>query len=325
MNTLSISVQHNALVDGKRKDYSVSCRYLESSPMPRLLDHRDNDRLARTLTIAKNLPPLSPMVRHLLGTLYTSGEHTSLSQVAIWVEKDALTAGKVLAMANSAYYGRTEPVLTVRSAISRLGLDAIRNLVLSMAMSGYWHRIPTPPEWSASSFNAHSIGAAVLSEMIAGALSPENVQAAFLAGLFHDIGHVVIAVALRDNPDALKRLGVLEHPQLEQLEVELVGFSHAELSAEMVRSWNLPPPIENAVRFHEEPIDADRTNSRTLALSDILYVADRYVDYEGLTIRGARKPDTDHLELIRQLDLGINDSTIFRRFHDELDVLLSIL
>jgi len=293
--------------------------------MTRLLDHRDNDRLARTLKVAKNLPPLSPMVRHLLATLYTSGENTSLSQIAIWVEKDALTAGKVLALANSAYYGRTEPVLTIRSAISRLGLDAIRNLVVSMAMGGYWNRIPTPPEWSSSRFNAHSIGTAVLSEMIAGALSPEDVQAAFLAGLFHDIGHVVIALALRDNPDALKRLGVLEHPQLGQLEVELVGFSHAELSAAMVRSWNLPLSIENAVRFHEEPIDADRTDSGSVALSDILYVADRYVDYEGLTIRGARKPNTDHLELIRQLNLGINDSIIFSRFHDELDILLSIL
>jgi putative nucleotidyltransferase with HDIG domain len=282
-------------------------------------------RLSRTLALAKNLPPLSPMVRHLLATLYTSGENTSLSQIAIWVEKDALTAGKVLALANSAYYGRTEPVLTIRSAISRLGLDAIRNLVVSMAMGGYWNRIPIPPEWSSSRFNAHSIGTAVLSEMIAAALSPEDVQAAFLAGLFHDIGHVVIALALRDNPDALKRLGVLEHAQLEQLEVELVGFSHAELSAAMVRSWNLPLSIENAVRFHEELIDVDRTDSGSVALSDILYVADRYVDYEGLTIRAAQKPHADHLELIRQLNLGINDSTIFRRFHDELDILLSIL
>jgi putative nucleotidyltransferase with HDIG domain len=292
--------------------------------MTRLIDYRANDRLARALTLIKDLPPLSPMVRHLLATLYTSGEDTSLSQIAVWIEKDALTAGKVLALANSAYYGRTEPVLTIRSAISRLGLDAIRKLVLSMPMGGYWNRIPTPPEWSSSRFNAHSIGVAVLSEMIAAALSPANVQSAFLAGLFHDIGHIVIALVLRDNPDALKHLGVLEHAQLEELEVELVGFSHAELSATVVRSWNLPVSIENAVRFHEAPVDAERTDSGSIALSDILYVADCYVDYEGLSIRGARKSNKDHLELIRQLNLGINE-IIFRRFHDELDILLSIL
>src|ERR1700736_1644860 len=160
---------------------------------------RHPDRLVLALTRVPDLPPLSPLVRHLLATLYSPTDDISLSQVALWIEKDTLTAGKILALANSAYYARAEPIVSIRHAVSRLGLNAIRNLVTSMAMSRYWNRIPTPAEWSTSRFNAHSIGVAVLSEMIAGTMRADNPQTAFLSGLFHDIGEIGIAVLLRDD------------------------------------------------------------------------------------------------------------------------------
>lgn len=286
--------------------------------------YRTNDRLTRALSIVKDLPPLSPMVRRLLATLYSAREDTSLSQIAIWIEKDTLTAGKVLALANSAYYARTEPIVSIRHAVSRLGLYAIRNLALSMSMSRYWNRTPTAAEWSCSRFNAHSIGTAVLSEMIASALMPENMEAAFLAGLFHDVGHVAIAVLLRDNPDAIKQLAREEHAALEQLELELVGFSHSVLSAAIVRSWNLPASVENAVLVHEAPIEAKLLEPGGVELSDIVHVADCFVDYEGLSISGARKQAKD-LRALWELGLSIKDSMIFKRFRDELDILLSVL
>ncbi len=284
---------------------------------------RQPDRLVLALKLVADLPPLSPMVRHLLATLYSQTDDISLSQVAVWIEKDTLTAGRILALANSAYYARTEPIVSVHHAVSRLGLNAIRNLVASMSMSRYWNRIPTPPEWSTSRFNAHSIGVAVLSDMIACAISPDKAQTAFLAGLFHDIGHVGVALLLRDDADAIKKLIASKHIHAEQLESELLGFSHSELSAATVRSWNLPAVIEDAVRFHAAEIDCDRIKAGDVALSDIVHLADSYVDYEGLSLSG-RKEKGDMLSIFDQLGLT-TEANIFAGFHNELDTLLSVI
>jgi HD-like signal output (HDOD) protein len=284
---------------------------------------RHPERLVLALKLVADLPPLSPMVRHLLATLYSPTDDISLSQVAVWIEKDTLTAGRILALANSAYYARTEPIVSIHHAVSRLGLNAIRNLVASMSMSRYWNRLPTPAEWSTSRFNAHSIGVAVLSDMIACIISPDKAETAFLAGLFHDVGQVGVAVLLRDDADALKKLSGAKHVHMEQLESELLGFSHSELSAATIRSWNLPAVIENAVRFHAAEIDCDRIKSGDVALSDIVHLADRYVDYEGLSLSG-RKEKGDTLPIFDQLGLT-TDATIFARFHNELDTLLSVI
>jgi len=282
------------------------------------------NRLGQALKLVGELPPLSPMVRHLLATLYSPNDTISLSQVALWIEKDTITAGRVLALANSAYYGRAEPILSIRHAVTHLGLNAIRNLVTSMAMSRYWNRIPTPVEWSTSRFNAHSIAVAVLSDMIAATISPGHGQTAFLAGLFHDIGQVGIASLLRNDPGGLKELRASKHAHLEQAESELLGFCHSELSAAVVRSWNLPADIEQAVRLHEAEIDSNRIQGEDVALSEIVHVADVYVDYEGLTISGVPTRKTDQLPILDQLGLT-KETAIFVRFHDELETLLSVL
>lgn len=281
------------------------------------------NRLSHALKLVGELPPLSPLVRHLLATLYAPNDDIPLSQVAVWIEKDTLTAGRILALANSAYYARAEAIVSIRHAVSRLGLNAIRNLVASMAMSRYWNRIPTPAEWSTSRFNAHSIGVAVLSDMIACAISPDKAQTAFLAGLFHDIGQLGVALLLRDDADAVKKLSAAKHVHTEQLESELLGFSHSELSAATVRSWNLPAVIENAVRFHAAEIDCERIKAGDVVLSDIVHLADIYVDYEGLSLSG-RKEKGDTLSIFDQLGLT-TEANIFVRFHNELDTLLSVI
>lgn len=280
------------------------------------------NRLQEALRLIRDLPPLSPLVRHLLTTLYTPADEIPPTQVAVWIEKDALTAGKVLALANSAYYGRTEPILTIRHAVTYLGLNAIRNLVISMSTSTFWNRLPTPPEWSTSRFNAHSIAVAVLADMISSTINAKHGQSAFLAGLFHDIGQVGIAALLRDDPFNFKKLNVTEHDQLEQIETELVGFPHSELSAAVVRSWNLPQPIEQAVRFHEVALDHDRINSGDVALSDIVHVADCYADCKGLTISGLPGRNEDKLPSLDQLGI---EHKIFTQFNAELDTLLNVI
>jgi HD-like signal output (HDOD) protein len=196
---------------------------------------RDSERLAKAIALANALPPLSPLARHLLATIASPGEGPSLSEVASWIEKDIMTSGKVLALANSAF-ARLVPTLSVRKAVMRLGLNPLRNLIFHESMTRAWSQLPTPAQWSSIRFNTHSIATAVFSEIIASALAPQYMELAFLAGLFHDTGRLVIAVLLHDNVEVLDELNRHEHQDLEEVEKDLVGFTHSEVSAIVARS-----------------------------------------------------------------------------------------
>lgn len=287
---------------------------------------RDSDRLAKALALANDLPPLSPLARHLLATISSPGEGPPLSEVASWIEKDIMTSGKVLALANSALYGRLVPTLSVRRAVARLGIDPLRNLIFHESMTRVWSQLPTPARWSSNHFNTHSIATAVFCEIIASALTPEHMEYAFLAGLFHDTGRLIIAVLLHENDEALEELNRHEHQDLEQAEKELIGFTHSEVSAIVARSWNLPAPIETAVRYHENPnADPGREECDKILLSDIVHAADRYVDCQGFSISGVPREEGDQLRHLRQFSPGLDDSTVLARFQNELEILLEIL
>jgi HD-like signal output (HDOD) protein len=210
--------------------------------------------------------------------------------------------------------------------VTRLGINPLRNLIIHESMSSAWSKLPTPAQWSSIRFNAHSLATAVFCEIIASALVPEHMELAFLAGLFHDTGRLIIAVMLHDNVAALEELNRHEHQDLETVEKELIGFTHSEVSAIIAKSWNLPPSIETAVRFHENP-SADPTLGKTdkILLSQIVNAADWYVNCQGFSIGGAPREEDDKLRLLRQFGLGIDDEAVLTRFENELEILLDIL
>src|SRR5260370_4969029 len=93
-----------------------------------------SDQWTRALRLVNDLPPLSPLVFHLLASITTPSEKTSLSEVAGWIEKDSLTTGKVLALANTAWYSRTAPILSLRHASAKTVPNPLPNLLPSMAI-----------------------------------------------------------------------------------------------------------------------------------------------------------------------------------------------
>jgi len=292
---------------------------------------RVNDRLGRVLALADDLPPLSPLARHLLATLSVPGDEPSLREVGSWIEKDILTSGKVLALANSAMYGRLVPILSIRRAVACLGINPLRNLIVHHSMTKLWSQLPTPAQWSSRRFNTHSIATAVFCEIIASTITSEHmltaeyVELAFLAGLLHDTGRLIIAVLLHDNTEVLEELNRHEHLDLEKVEKELVGFTHSEASAILVRYWNLPSSLETAVRYHENP-DADpgRSETNKILLSHIVNAADWCVDCQGFSITGVYRHEKDKLRPLRQFGSGVEDSLV-ARFQNEVEVLLNIL
>ena len=276
----------------------------------------------RALKCLDELEPFSPVVARLLSTFSTDPDNVSMSGIGDLLEKDTVLSGKVLAVANSAYYGRGTEVVSVHRAVARLGLNKVRNLILALSINRVWKNAKTPPFWSMLRFNLHSLATAVAGDLLAMRMPTEYGEGAFIAGLFHDLGRLVIAVMLQSEYEAICN-GQRGQCRVTEQERLLLGFDHSELSADIVQHWNLPAEIKTAVQFHEHPdLDETYVPDGRFRLSKIVHVADKYTACLGIsTVEGSPTDDEDPLGLLGTSEVQLR---LFQEFKSQFDLLRNI-
>jgi putative nucleotidyltransferase with HDIG domain len=174
----------------------------------------------------------------------------------------------------------------VRHALALLGMDKVRNTLLGMSISRMWSQVKTPTIWSMARFNRHSAAVAILSDQIASRTRTEYPEGAFVGGLLHDLGRLLIALGLPDEFAHLVKLHEQSGRSWTECEIELLGFTHAELSAEALEKWKFPVEVQTAVRDHHRP--PAFAAGAILPLSAVLNAADQYVNSAGESIVAAK-------------------------------------
>jgi putative nucleotidyltransferase with HDIG domain len=150
-----------------------------------------------------------------------------------------------------------------------------------MSISRMLNQAKTPPGFSMERFNRHSAAVAMLSDMLAQRVKVNYPEGAFVGGLLHDIGLLLEAMALpTEFTLVLRRQHESGRPWVE-CELELLGFSHATLSAAALAEWKLPLEIGEAARDHHEPIVA--TNG-PVPLAAVISAANQYVNSQNQAV-----------------------------------------
>ncbi len=202
------------------------------------------------------LPPLPATAQKILTCF--GDEFIDAKKVADVVENDAGICAKLLGLANSAYFGLSEPVNDIGSAISRvLGVDTVRSLVLAMAVQQSFDSKKCP-HFDAERFWLKSLAVAETCKKMAALdklADDAERDLAYTTGLCHNLGLMALAhidpvrtgLALdkhneRREPNALAGL----------LEDEL-GSNHKSMTAELARAWSLPAPMVAAYQFRANP------------------------------------------------------------------------
>jgi putative nucleotidyltransferase with HDIG domain len=244
------------------------------------------------------LPPFSPILNKLLASL--AGEDVSFIRLGELIEKDTVVAGNVLRMVNSALYARRSTVNSVRHALSVLGVDKVRNTVLAMSISRMLNHVKTPGGFSMERFNKHSAAVAVLSDQLAQRVPVDYPEGAFVAGLLHDVGRMLIAMALPRHFERILEAYQRSDRSWVECEREALGFTHAELSAEVLQVWKIPEEIQVAVREHHLTPEC----YGEMTLSRILDAANQYVNAVGESILPKTKSDAAGSAWIEALGLS---------------------
>ena len=225
------------------------------------------------------------MLTRLLASL--AAEDVSFSALGDLIEKDTVVAANILHLVNSALYARRSTISSVRHAISLLGVSKLRNAVLGMSIARVWNRVKMPPNWSMARFNMHSAAVAILADLLAQKIPVEYPEGAFVAGLLHDAGRLLIALALPQEYAHI--LALYSAPgengaarTMLECEMEMLGFTHAELSAEALAHWKLPEQIQIAVRDHHSSLA--RPVGGLIPLSHVVDAANQFTNSTGLSI-----------------------------------------
>ncbi len=264
----------------------------------------------------RKLPPFSPILNQLMASL--AGEDISFAKLSDLIEKDTVIAGNILHMVNSALYARRGTINSVRHALSLMGIQKLRNAVLGMSLARSWAKARPAASWSMARFNLHSAATAILSDMIAQRVPVAYPEGAFVAGLLHDVGHLLIAIALPAECGGIVELHARGGKTETECERVMLGFDHADLSAQALRHWNLPEPIQLAVRDHHDLAEAGTGGE--LRLGGVVGAADTYVKSIGVAIQPTQnQPDTLALE-----QLGLDRTSIaaiLGEFQTEFDAM----
>lgn len=256
----------------------------------------------KALRSLSELPPFSPILNRVLASL--TGADASFVKLGDLIEKDTVLSGNLLHLVNSAAYARRGAISSVRHALSLLGIDKVRNAVVGMSIARMWNKMRMPASWSMARFNMHSAAVAILSDLLAQRVVVTYPEGAFVGGLLHDVGSLLIAVSLTGEHEQILQL--TEPGARLRLECErtVLGFTHAELSADALAFWNLPDPIRTAVRFHHDPAsDRPSEGPGPISLSRVLDAANQYVNSMGVSILIENGPEWRNPALIETLGI----------------------
>ena len=223
------------------------------------------DALVRQVRDLPALPDTVVRVMHL-----TDDPKSGIADVAKALVSDQALAARVLKLANSAFYGSSRRISTVSDAVVILGMRTTRNLVMATGcqemlgheVAGY----ALPP----GALLRHSLACASAAQALAKRTQYRGTEEAFVAGLLHDLGKVVMNTYLRDQfLQVLIRAasGEMTYSEAEQA---VFSFDHAEAGAHLLERWNLPASLVTAVRYHHAPLEAPTDSP----LPCLIHVAD---------------------------------------------------
>ena len=176
------------------------------------------------------------------------------------VSEDAPIAAKVLKIANSAYYGLRETVLSTEHASAVLGVRQLRNIAMQASVISQFDHIESGGDFDLDGLWRHSIltgqVCAELSRRCRAriGLAPDEFH---VIGLLHDMGKVLLLEGLGDQYLDAVRVANESGRELFDCEEELLGFNHAQVGALIAAQWNLPAAVVNAIQYHHGP-DAEQ-------------------------------------------------------------------
>lgn len=210
----------------------------------------DPKTLVKDLDHLVSMPDICIRVNQLMG----SGNY-SASQVADIISQDVDISARLLKVVNSSFYGLPAKIETLSRAITIVGADELRNLVMAATAMRTFTGIPKQLV-DMTEYWQHSVTTGVMAQSLAKNCNVLHSERLFVMGLLHDVGRLVIYLTLPEKATDILYITGGDNWILAQVETEILGFTHLDVGAELMHSWELPDSFAAVAGNHNNPQQA---------------------------------------------------------------------
>ncbi|QEM69601.1 HDOD domain-containing protein [Geobacter sp. FeAm09] len=241
-----------------------------------------NHELETLIMNAGDLPTI-PVVATKVMQLVGSETTTSEALAKIVASDPAITA-RVLKISNSSFYGCQRQIQTLSHAIMILGFSTLKSLVVAASVK----QVYKPYGLTEKMLWEHSFGAALAARIIAGATRLANEEEAFLGGLFHDIGKIIMNTMDSQQFQAVMQKCYNDRISFLEAERQVYPYSHADVGALVIKKWNFPTILMQAVQNHHTFDFAADEDPYQMRLTCVVGLANLFCHRVGA---GMREPE----------------------------------
>ncbi len=198
--------------------------------------------------VVKEVPTLPIVYQQLFSKM--SNPNVSVPQLAEIVTKDQSLATKILKLVNSAFYGYKKEITTISRAMVVLGFRTVRNAALAISVFDYVSGCPEDQKFPIEDFWKHSLCAGSAAKVLGQKVGIKQQEETFVCGLLHDVGKLIMKKYFENDFNEVCNYAVDNGVSWSEAEDNLLSVNHCTIAKAVLRSWNFPPNLVEAVQYH---------------------------------------------------------------------------
>lgn len=242
--------------------------------------------LEQIIMAAGDLPTIPVVATKVMQLM--EDETATADDLARVVASDPAVAARVLKISNSSFYGCQRQIQTLPHAIMMLGFVTLKSVVVAASVKQVYHPFGLTEKllWE------HSFGAGLAARIIAADTRQVNAEEAFLGGLFHDLGKIIMNFLDKEKFQEVMQRCYNDGIDFEQAERTLFPYTHEEVGALVIKKWNFPDHLMKAVMTHHSLALAEDEDPYLVRLACVVSLANQFCHRFGIgTIGGEEEID----------------------------------
>ena len=252
----------------------------------------------RIIASIGDLPASPVIVSSQMGL--TADINSNIQVIGHTIMADQSLTARVLKLANSSFYGRSKEVHNLHEAIVLLGFKTLRSLVVATSTHSLYQHVTD--ERFRTRLWEHTLAVAIGSRTIAAVVACSQTEEAFLAGLMHDIGKLVLMQKLPREYGQVTATVERDAGSFHQVETAQFGFNHAEVGRLLLERWTFPPVLSETVAAHHRPMAAAESEP----LIDVIRLANALAKHLKVGFDDERVDDLALLPVAARLGINVD-------------------
>jgi len=245
---------------------------------------------------------------------------TKVEDLAATISTDQALTTKLLKLCNSAKYGYSKKIVTIKDAIPKLGFKTIKSLIFLTISQSVLYQELKGYDLEKESLWENSVSCAVYARYLAKLSNYPDPETAFTAGLIRDIGKLIVHEYIGESYEQIVDIVNTKNVSFSEAESEVLEFNHCEIGAKVAEKWNFPTVLIDAIRYHHSPNLVINMPEKDKQLISIVHVADAVTMMLGSGMGNDGMMYKIEMNAMEQLKFPANSSSIESLISDMVEL-----